>query len=500
MAYDSSKEFARGIGGVLVATIIFGVPLFFIRGSISVATSALVFVVPVVIGTVIGGFRVGVIGAAIGFLVYDFFFIPPFYTLSVGADQNWIALGVYVMVVLVVSRVVSNLGEARAISLRESSINLRLFELSQMLIGDKSLSDLANSIALNLYDAFILEFVVILVENSGALEPIAVVGKIDVAILLEQFKADNDHLMQNLDLGPNGELNVDRLFAIALTVQTKPVGILVVKFKSAKREDLRILNTFANQAGLALNHARLAQEAKHARMMAESQRWQRALLGTVSHDLRTPLTAIKASISNLRDPCLEIEAADRDELFRMIEAQADRLSRLVVNLLDMSRLEAGALEPRFSPVEIDVLIEEGIDSLMLTGELKEWIEIFISPEVPDVMADHTLVAQVVGNLLDNAIRHSPANSVIDVAARLQDGRVLIEIRDRGPGVDKEDESAIFRMFEQRLNGGRAGIGLAIAKAFVEAHGERISVRNAPDGGAIFFFTLAIAPMETIHEL
>jgi two-component system sensor histidine kinase KdpD len=213
-------------------------------------------------------------------------------------------------------------------------------------------------------------------------------------------------------------------------------------------------------------------------------------LGAASHDLRTPLAAVKTAVSSLRQADARLSAQDRAELLELIEQQSDRLARLVTNLLDMTRIEAGALEIRPTVMPLDELVDEALGNL---GGLvaRERVRVKAPPDLPMLRIDHVLISQVLANLLDNAERVAPSGSVIEIAARVAPGtrdHVEIAVTDEGPGIAPGERERVFEMFSQDGRGGRAGLGLAIAKAFVEAHGGLIWIDPDVGGGARIVFT------------
>jgi two-component system sensor histidine kinase KdpD len=283
-----------------------------------------------------------------------------------------------------------------------------------------------------------------------------------------------------------------RRISVALVVGDHPVGLLVLQDVELAGRERSLLGTFANQAALALDRAELSEQALRARLLEEIDRWRSALMGAVSHDLRTPLASIKTAVSSLRHVGTQLGPADRDELLELIELQSDRLARLVTNLLDMTRIEAGALELRPVTLTFDELVSEALGSLDgIIGPGRVIVE--ETPDLPLLHIDHVLISQVLANLLENADRLSPDDSVIRVMGRRAPGtalsRVEIAVSDDGPGIGKDERERVFEMFSQNGGGGRAGLGLAIAKAFVEAHGGRIWIDPDAERGARVVFTV-----------
>ncbi len=461
------------------------------RSHLSVAIPALVFVVPSVVGVTVGGFGAGAVGAVLGFLAYDYFFLPPYGTLTVRSPQNWIALAVYAAVVLIVAQVVANLRRAREEAVRHNEESLRLHELSQALIGDLTLDQLVTHIVTAVQATFKPTWVALILPADERGE----ILRIEATAGAELDEAERASLtsgrgrIRSIGLGTG---DAPARVSLALVVGNRPVGMLVLRDVRLADQDRRLLGTFANQAALAMEGARLRDEALRAQLLEEVDRWRSALMGAASHDLRTPLASIKTAVSSLRDGGVHLGPDDRAELLELIELQTDRLARLVANLLDMTRIQAGALELRRAPVAFEELVDESVRSLganLAPGR----VVVQAPPELPLLEIDHILVSQVLANLLENADRLSPTGKVIRVSARVVPGDIPdtaeIAVADEGPGIAPEDRERVFEMFSQNSGGGRAGLGLAIAKAFVEAHGGAIRIDPEVTHGARVVFTL-----------
>jgi two-component system sensor histidine kinase KdpD len=481
--------------GVLLAILL---PL---RPHVSIVIPALLFVLPALLGVVLGGFVPGVVGALAGFLCYDYFFLPPYNTLTVRSPGNWVALLVYVVVVLAVAQVVSQLQRAREDALRRTDETTRLYELSQALIGDLNLSQLLTHIVDTVQSVFTPRWTALILPagGRGALAPGQV---LHVAAAAGERLAESDVASVTAgggharSLGMTGNTESRRV-SVALAVGDHPVGLLVLQDIELAGRERSLLGTFANQAALALDRAELSEQALRARLLEEIDRWRSALMGAASHDLRTPLASIKTAISSLRQIGTRLEPADREELLELIELQSDRLARLVTNLLDMTRIEAGALELRPVTLAFDELVSEALGSLEgIIGPGRVIVE--EQADLPLLQIDHMLVSQVLANLLENADRVSSDDSAIRVTGRVAPGsatsQVEIAVSDDGPGIARDERERVFEMFSQNAGGGRAGLGLAIAKAFVEAHGGLIWIDPDVERGARVVFTV---PAEVI---
>jgi two-component system sensor histidine kinase KdpD len=471
----------------LVALSAIMVPL---RGHLSVATTALVLVVPVVAGVAVGGFGAGLVAVAAGFLLYDYLFIPPYGTLSVGEAQNWAALGVYVLVMLLVARVVSSLQRARAEARDRERDARNLFELTDLLIAERSVPELAAVVARTTERAFGPRWVAVLLPaDDDRLRVVATAG--------DPLSDEERRRVVPVGGRPEGMGRMahpaaagrEGIWHEALATGAGPVGILALCGPALDGHRRSLLRAYANQAAVALERARLGEEAQRARALEEADRWRSALMGAVSHDLRTPLATVKAAVTTLRGDG-ELSPADQAELLELIDLQADALDRLVANLLDMTRIEAGALRLDRGPIGLDDLVAQAVRTL---GPTAPPLHLDLPDEAPPLEVDRVLMAQVMANLLQNAARHSPAGRPVDVSARWQGDQVTVSVRDRGPGVAPEDRERIFQLFSPVGGSGRAGLGLAIARAFVEAHGGTLSVQDAPGGGARFVVHLPAAP-------
>ncbi len=464
-----------------------------LRAHLSVATTALVLVVPVVAGVAVGGLPAGAVGVACGFLAYDFLFIPPYGTLSVGALQNWVALGVYVATMLLVSWVVGGLHAARAVAGDREKEARRLFEMSDLLIAHRPRDELLRAVAATVRQAFGAAGVALLLPSGDRLETAASDG--------EPFPAD--HLV-GLASGGGPPVPLSRredVRTVVLSAGGHPVGLLSLAGAGLDSRQDQLLVTFANHAALAVERAQLQDQAVRAGVLEEVDRWRSALWASVSHDLRTPLFSIKTAVSNLADPDLDLAPEDRSELLAMVEAETDRLARLVTELLDMTRIEAGTLQAHLEAVAVPDVVEDAIGRLgrrQLAGRL----EVEVPEDLPLMTADPVLTGQVLANLLDNAGQHTGPFSPVRLQARRLGDRIEMSVADTGPGIAPEQREAIFQAFH-RVKGaasppGGVGLGLAIAKAFVEAQGGRIWVADREGGGSVF--TVSLPVFELAHKV
>jgi two-component system, OmpR family, sensor histidine kinase KdpD len=447
----------RALTGMLVAAV--GLPLLTVllalaRNHLNLTDDLLIYLVAVVALAVIGGFWPAVLGAASASLLLNWYFTPPLHTFTIDKPDNLLALLLFVTVAMVVSSVV-HLAASRASQAARSREEARLLlTLAQTVLGgaDTPAAVLDHLVATLGGQAELLEHVggrwVRIAASGGAMDQAAPATRVDV-------RTD-----------------------LALEVSGQPAPITP-----------GLLAGFAAQAAAALDRERLRTQAAQAEALAEGNRMRTALLAAVSHDLRTPLASIKASVSSLRQTDVTWTESDQQVLLATIEENADRLDGLIGNLLDMSRLHTGSLQPFLRPITIDEVAPVALRGLDAPADLRI--------EVPDgmamVLADPGLLERVLANLFSNALNHSPSGMPPVLQAHREQDTVVIEVVDRGPGVPDKLKARIFEPF-QRFDEKKAGVGLglAVAKGFTEAMGGAIVAADTPGGGLTVRVMLPVA--------
>jgi two-component system sensor histidine kinase KdpD len=258
-------------------------------------------------------------------------------------------------------------------------------------------------------------------------------------------------------------------------------------------EDEQLLTSFANQAALALERGWLAEDAARAAALAQSDELKSVLLAAVSHDLRTPLAAIKASVTSLLDPMMVWTDEDRGEFLGAIDEETDRLTLMVGNLLDLSRIEGGALRPDKEWYDIAELVAD-VAGRLASRAAAHRLTVQVEPDLPLVCFDYVEIAQVLTNLGENALKYTPPGTPIAISARRVPGAVELAVADRGPGISTARLPRLFEKFYRAGQDGKVpgtGIGLTISKGLVEAHGGRIRVESREGEGTTFRFTLPV---------
>jgi len=446
----------RALSGVLAAAV--GLPLLTLllalaRHHLSLTDDLLIYLVAVVALAVFGGFWPAVLGAAAASLLLNWYFTPPLHTFTIDKPDNLLALLLFVTVAMLVSSVV-HLAASRAGQAARSREEARLLlALAQTVLGgaDTPAAVLDHLVATLGGRAELLEFV------SGRWVRIAASGSAPDGAATTRVSVRTD---------------------LALEVAGQPDPIAP-----------GLLAGFAAQAAAALDRERLRTQAAQAEALAEGNRMRTALLAAVSHDLRTPLASIKASVSSLRQTDVAWTESDEEALLATIEQNADRLDGLIGNLLDMSRLHTGSLQPFLRPITIDEVAPIALRGLDAPANVR-----FEVPDgMPLVLADPGLLERVLANLFSNALHHSPAARPPALQAHRRNDTVVLEVIDHGPGVPDGLKTEIFepfRRFDDRKVG--VGLGLAVAKGFTEAMGGAIVAADTPGGGLTVRITLPVA--------
>jgi two-component system, OmpR family, sensor histidine kinase KdpD len=450
------------------------------------------------LGIVIVAMRTGrgpsLLAAVLSVAAFDFFFVPPYFTLAVTDARYLFTFLVMLIVGLVISSLtVRTRAQAEAAEHREQR-TAALYAMSRELAGTRGLDDLVAIAVRHIAEVFRTQ-VVVLVPGSGATLTPAGGGQFDLdANELAVGRWVYEH-RQPAGLGTNTLPGSSALY-VPLIGSTGAVGVLGVRPSDPHAMDvperLHQLETFAAQTALALERARLATEAQEAEVRIETERLRNSLLSSVSHDLRTPLAAITGAVTTILDGGSRLEAATRQELLESVRDEAERLNRLVQNLLEMTRLESGAVQLRRELHPIEEVIGAALGRFASQFGTRR-VTTRVPSDLPLVAIDDVLVEQVLVNLLDNTLKYTPPTSPIDIIATAGDRNVTVEIADHGPGLPPGEEGKVFdKFYRAHAIGGRgAGLGLAICRGIVRAHGGRIWAQNLPGGGVAFLFTLPL---------
>jgi two-component system sensor histidine kinase KdpD len=442
------------------------------RSGLNLTSDMLVYLTAVIAVAVTGGFVPAVLEAIAASLLLNYYFTQPIYQWTIAEANNALALGVFVVVALVVSWVVDIAARRTKQAVRANAESeLLVTTAGSVLRGQGAVDALLERAreAFGMRSASLLECQA--AEGSTARGPAA--EWTVVASAGEQPVHRPDDADVNVPVSDG--------LSLALAGRPLPAG------------DRRVLGAFAAYTGAALEQQRLAAEAEAAKPIAAADRMRTALLAAVSHDLRTPLASAKAAVTSLRSPDVRWTAADTGELLATADESLDRLTHLVENLLDMSRLQAGALSLFPRPTGLDEIVARALDSLEPLGAD---IDVDIPESVPAVIADPAILERVVVNLTENALRYSPAGKPPLLAASSLGDRVELRVIDRGPGIPAQDKGRMFVPF-QRLgdtdNTTGVGLGLALSRGLTEAMDGTLTAEDTPGGGLTMTVSLPAAP-------
>ncbi|MDX2294570.1 MULTISPECIES: sensor histidine kinase KdpD [Streptomyces] len=455
---------SRILGGWLVGVagpVALALLLTHTDADLGLANDMLLFLALTVGAALLGGFLPALASAAAGSLLLNWFFTPPIHRITIADPLNIVAIAVFFGVAMAVASVVDLAARRtqQAARLRAESEVLS-YLAGSVLRGETSLDALLERVR----ETFSMESVTLLERADGA-EPWVQAAAVGPHPAARPEDADVD-------------MPVGDHLALALSGRVLPA------------EDRRVLGAFAAQAAVVLDRQRLVGEAEEARKLAEGNKIRTSLLAAVSHDLRTPLAGIKASVSSLRSDDVEWSEEDRAELLEGIEAGADRLDHLVGNLLDMSRLQTGTVTPLIRAVDLDEVVP-----MALGGVPDGSAEADIPETLPMVEVDKGLLERAVANIVENAVKYSPDGVPVAVAASALGDRVELRVVDRGPGVPDDSKDGIFEPFQRfgdAPRGSGVGLGLAVARGFVEAMGGTLSAEDTPGGGLTMVLTLRAA--------
>ncbi len=461
------------------------------------------------LGVVVAAWRLGrgpaILASVLGVAAFDFFYVAPHLTFAVSDTEYLLTFGVMLVVGLAISTLTVRLRlQAEAAGRRERR-TAALYAMSRDLATTRGLDNLLGAAARNVHEVFDSRVAVLLPDASNQIEVRAEApAGFDLPANDRAIAAWVLEHGQIAGLGTDTLPGTDTLY-LPLQSAQRTVGVLGVRPAQPAEvqtpEQRHFLETFASQTALAIERAHLAEEAQRARVEAEAERLRGTLLSSVSHDLRTPLAAIAGSTETLLQDDAALDPQTRRELLESIASEAHRLGRLVANLLDMTRFEAGGVRVDKEWQSLEELIGAALGRLdpLLADRA---VAARIAPELPLVACDGVLIEQVLTNLIENAARHTPAGTPIDLAAGPAGAEVVVEVADRGPGLVAGDEERVFDKFYRRAPGqAGTGLGLAICRAIVEAHGGRIEAENRPGGGAVFRFSLPLGdrPPEPMAE-
>ena len=470
-----------------------------VRDLYAVPDLEILYMVTVMLTALRLGRAPSLVAAALSVAAYDFFFVTPERTFAVGDWHYFMSFLMMFGVGWLVSTLTTRIRRQEMDAAAREERTRTLFELGRDLAYARTVNAtaaIAARHAARAFDSAVLVLIATAVRNlerQGAEPPEHALDAQDMGVAKWVF--ENGRVA---GLGTD-TLPGARVICVPLRSTGDPVGALVLQPRRGiglDADQRERLDAFARQAAFALERALLAREAEASAVRAKTEEMRSSLLSAVSHDLRTPLATITGAVTTLRDSAAHFSRAQEDELLSDIQAEAARLERLVGNLLDMTRVESGSLRIQREWIPLEELVGSALNRLDRVLKSRP-VDVSIEAGLPLLSVDPILIEQVLVNLIENAAKYTPAGTHVDIDGRVESDHIVVEVRDRGPGIRPGDESRVFEKFyrgsDQSVSG--AGLGLAICKGMVEAHGGTIAVENRTGGGATFRITLPV-PSET----
>jgi two-component system sensor histidine kinase KdpD len=493
--------------GIVALAVLIGLGLQYV---LAVGSISLVFLTAVLVSAATFGLWPSLYACLVSVLAYNFFFLPPLYTFTIADPENVVALFFFLATALIAGNLASGV-RAQALAARQRARTTdQLYQFSRKLAGIVTMDDLLWATAYQVAAMLKLRVVLLLPEGEG----IAVRAGYPPEDLLDEgdLAAAMWCWRNNLPAGRGADTlpGARRLF-LPLRTGRGPVGVLGIDRDDSEApregpllepEQQRLLDALADQAAVAIERVNLAEDVDRSRLLAETERLRSALLTSISHDLRTPLAAILGSASSLESYHALLDDAARRELLATIREEAERLNRFVGNLLDMTRLESGALAPMLEATDLGEAVGAVLGrAARVLAEHR--VEMDLAPDLPLLPLDPVLFEQVLFNLLDNAAKYAPPGTTVRLRAWHEaqgagNGVVRLQVIDEGPGIPDEALERVFDKFHRVPGGDRqragTGLGLAICRGFVEAMGGSIQAANRSDRpGAVFTVTLSTEP-------
>jgi two-component system sensor histidine kinase KdpD len=461
----------------------------------------MLFLIPVLLSAVTFGLRPGLFTSFVSVLACNFFFVPPLYTFTIADPNNWLSLGVLLVVAITASNLASRVRLQADLASARAAVASELYRFTGKLAAIARLDDLLWAVAFQISSMLKVNVVILLPDAKTRRLEIRVGYPPEDEIDAQDYAAATWCWERGTAAGRNAETlpGAKRLFLPMRSGQGL-VGVIGLQRKDEKAlftpEERRLLDALIDQTALAIERSELVERVDEAQVHVEADKLRVAMLTSLSHDLRTPLASVLGAATSLQANRELYDAQQTGELLGTIRDEAERLDRFVGNLLDMSRLEAGVLGAKRESAEVAELVEVALkrQSRLLAGHR---VVQAIPSDLPPVSVDPLLLEQALANILDNAGKYAPAGSAIAITARVAEGKVLLKVEDEGPGIPPDALAHVFDKFyrakaaDRRVAG--TGLGLAVARGFVEAFGGTLDAANRADGsGAVLTLSLPVA--------
>jgi len=478
---------------------------YFMFPYIAIADLAMVYLLGIVFTTSQTGKGPSFLATLLSVAAFDFFFVPPRYSFYVNSPGYLVTFIVMFALGFVMSRLTLRVREQANTARLGERRTAALYGLSRKLVHERGIDNLSAIAIKHVAEVFSTRAVILVPDERGQLTT-PVTGPVTFALDQKEMGVAQWTFNHRQKAGRSTDtLSGAKALYLPLVAGPRAVGVIGVMpghpDDLLDREQIHLLESFANQIAMAIDRSLLGQEAQQALLKAETETLRNTLLSSVSHDLRTPLAAITGAATALLQQDISLDQQGKQELVKMIHEEAVHLNEIIRNILDMTRLETRAMIARKEWQSIEEIV--GVVLNRLSDKIAgRTLNVSIPADLPLVPFDPLLIEQVLMNMLDNAVKYTPEDTPIDIKAGIRKDSVIVEVADRGPGIKKGEEEKIFEKFVRGVaTGGGIGLGLTICRAIVNAHEGRIWAENRPGGGTIFWFTLPLigkAPMPDVE--
>lgn len=496
MPHPPLSRYAGGLAALALATLAGAA----VRPWFDPIDLVMIFLLTVVVVAFYFGRGPSVVVSVLAVLAFDFLFVPPQLTFAVSDSKYLLSFAGLLIVGLVISQLTARVRDQADAASRRAAETAALYAQSRELAVSAGIDDVVGAISRNIGETFHRPVLVLLPDpKTGTLD------KTGTAASFQMTDADRTAALSAYQGQPSGANShgetSDGSFYLPLKTARGVLGVLAVgpgTNGSLAPEETTLLDAFASLAAVAIERTQLADAAQKAQLLEATEKLQRALLNSISHDLRTPLVSITGVLTSLQDDATRLDEATRANLVDTAREDADRLNRLVGNLLDMTRIQSGAMRVVKEPVEVQDLVGAALEPFRnrIAGRP---LTVDAPPDLPLTPMDPDLMVQVLVNIVDNALKYSPPGTPVEITATRSGDWLEITVADRGIGIPREDLQRVFDAFYrvQRPNQAKGtGMGLAICKGIVEAHGGQIAAENRPGGGAVIRVRLPLDGRES----
>jgi two-component system, OmpR family, sensor histidine kinase KdpD len=489
------SPFRSYVWGILAVGVATGICLLMLH-RLAPANLIMVYLLEVVFVAAVWGRGPSLLATLLSVATFDFFFVSPRLSFAVGDSEYFVTFGVMLIVTLLISTLAVRLRDQAETHRRRQERAAALYRMSREFAQTRTIAEAVTSVERHWGEIFEGEVWVLLPNAEGRLEQAAGITSSFPLDPKERAVAAWVHEHGQMAGLGSATLSGSKAMSIPLKTARGGVGVICLFPEGGRRsitpEKLDLLDAYANQTAVMIERALLVKEAHEAKLRVEAERLRTLLLSSVSHDLRTPLATITGAASSLLESEGLLGAETRRELIQSVLDEAERLNRLLGNLLSMTRIESGGvqLQKEWQPLEEVIGAALNHVEKILRGRR---VSVAIPDDLPLVLIDGALMEQVLVNLLENAIKYTPEETAIEITARFEKGQVVVEVADRGPGLPAEEVERIFEKFYRGPDAGArggVGLGLSICRGIIEAHGGEIRAANRENGGAAFRFTIS----------